>query len=133
MSKGIPSMKLGKALLAVPFVFGAGTLPALSAAATSGGATLYSQDCAMCHGADGKGGVPGAPDFTKAGGVLAQSDSVLVQRVLDGYSSPGAQMAMPPMKGQLSSEQVEEILEYMHKAFGVQPANGASGGSKPER
>lgn len=87
----------------------------------------------MCHGADGKGGVPGAPDFTKAGGVLAQSDSVLVPRVLNGYSSPGSQMAMPPMKGQLNSEQVEEILEYMRDTFGVHHADSGDEDSKPGR
>lgn len=123
-------MKAGMAWLSLPILIGVAVLPATSRASSSqSGQSLYSQDCAMCHGADGKGGVPGAPDFTKAGGVLAQSDTVLAQRVLDGYSSPGAQMAMPPMKGQLNSEQVEEILEYMHKAFGVPAPSAETGGS----
>lgn len=88
-------------------------------ASAASGKALYSQHCAMCHGPGGKGAVPGAPDFTKAGGVLAQSDSVLTHRVLNGYKSSGSPMAMPPQKSVVSKSQVHEILEYMHKAFGV--------------
>lgn len=95
--------------------------PALASSSDSG-QSLYARSCAMCHGTDGKGAIPGAPDFTKPGGVLAQSDDVLTQRILNGYSSPGAAMAMPPMKGQIDASDVHEILEYMHKAFGVPAA-----------
>lgn len=113
-------MNVRKASLSLPLLLGVAALAAPAAIAASGdsGQSLYAQHCAMCHGADGKGGVPGAPDFTKAGGVLAQSDSVLAQRILDGYSSEGSPMAMPPMKGQVTAAQVHEILEYMHETFG---------------
>lgn len=92
-------------------------LTAVPAFAASSGEALFSQHCAMCHGANGKGAVPGAPDFTKSD-VLKQSDSVLSHRVLNGYHSAGSPMAMPPMKGQVSAAQVDEILAYMRKAFG---------------
>lgn len=121
-------MNIPRASLAL--LFAAATFPAAAAFASpsDSGQSLYSQHCAMCHGTDGKGGIPGAPDFTKPGGVLTQSDAVLVQRILNGYRSPGAQMAMPAMKGQLNAAQVEEILDYMHKAFGVEPPEHRPGG-----
>lgn len=103
----------------------AASAPALASGDT--GQSLYAQNCAMCHGNNGKGAISGAPDFTKAGGVLAQSDTVLTHRVLNGYTSPGASMGMPPMKGQVNGKQVHEILEYMHQAFGVKAAGPKSG------
>lgn len=121
-------MNAGKASMSVSLLLALAAVPAVATASPDSGQSLYSQHCAMCHGADGKGGVPGAPDFTKAGGVMAQSDDVLANRILGGYSSPGSPMSMPPFKGQLDASQVHEILEYMHKAFGV-PAGKHGGGS----
>lgn len=42
----------------------------------SDGKAIYNQTCISCHGADGKGTLPGAPDFTLLKGPLAQSDDV---------------------------------------------------------
>lgn len=69
----------------------------------------------MCHGTDGKGGIPGAGDMTSTNGPMAQPDAVLIKHVLDGYGK------MPPYKGQLSKEQTAAIIAYMRKAFGVKP------------
>lgn len=109
-----------KTLISLPLL--AGVLFAVSPALAAGdsGQSLYANNCAMCHGNDGKGAIGGAPDFTKPGGVLAQSDKVLTERILNGYQSQGAPMGMPPMKGQVDEGQVHEILQYMHKTFGVE-------------
>lgn len=119
-------MKARSALFSLSLL-GAVAVPMVAVGASSSGQDLYTQNCAMCHGANGKGAVPGAPDFTKAGGVLAQSDSVLSERIINGYQSKGSPMAMPPMKGQLNEHQVHEVLEYLHKTFGVAAASGSSG------
>lgn len=111
------SLLLGVALAAA-------TAPAM-ASGSDNGQTLYTDNCAMCHGPGGKGAIPGAPNFTKADGVLTQSDTVLTKRILEGFSSPGSSMAMPAMQGRVDKAQVHEILEYMHKTFGV-----SSGGKK---
>ncbi len=102
---------------------------AASPALASGdsGQSLYAASCAMCHGNDGKGVLSGVPDFTKPGGVLTQSDAVLTQRILNGYKAPDSSMGMPPMKSQVNEKQVHEILEYMHKAFGVKAASKKDG------
>lgn len=118
MSISRATISLSLLLAALPLAASPAFAGTTSTAAPNG-QNLYQQNCAMCHGNDGKGSVPGTPDFTKPGGTLAQSDDLLVQRVLNGYSSPGSQMAMPPMKSQLDASQVKAILDYMHKAFGV--------------
>ena len=105
-------------LIALSIAASALSMTAIPALAASEGQALFAQHCQMCHGADGKGAVPGTPNFTKPGGVLSQKDSVLMLRVLDGYKSAGSPMAMPPMKGQVSAKQVHQILLYLHKAFG---------------
>lgn len=124
-------MSICKVSLSFSLLLAAASLAAGPAYASSSdsGQTLYAQSCAMCHGTNGKGAVPGAPDFTKPGGVLALSDKVLTERILDGYQAPGAPMAMPHMKGQVDKAQVHEILEYMHKAFGVPAAKNDGGHS----
>ena len=45
------------------------------------GKTVYSQTCIACHGANGKGAIPGVSDFTKADGPLIKSDEVFYQVV----------------------------------------------------
>lgn len=110
------SLSLAAAMVALP------ALASAASASASAGAKLYSDNCAMCHGNDGKGAIPGAPNFTKPAGVLAQSNAVLTERILNGYTSKGSPMSMPAMKGQVSAAQVKQILEYIHHAFGVSAA-----------
>ena len=104
----------------------AATVPAAAeaggAAKAEDGKAVYGQTCIACHGADGKGVLPGTPDFTAAGGPLSKPDSVLLQHVISGFQSPGSPMAMPPRGGNphLSDENVHEALEYMRQQFGRQ-------------
>ena len=98
------------ALLAFPL--------AASAAGSPGpGAKLYADHCAMCHGSDGKAVMPGAGDMTDPKGPLSKPDDVLVKSTLDGVGN------MPGFKGQLSKSQIDDILAYMRKAFGVRPGH----------
>lgn len=115
MPKGILPLSLGLGSLLVTAAFAA-------AGATPNGERLYSQNCAACHGADGKGVIPGAPDFTAPGGVLSSPDTLLVKRIVEGYQSPDSPMAMPPNGGNpsLSREDIVAVLAYMRRAFGVQ-------------
>ena len=116
-------MRAFKVSLSISMLLATASFAAAPALASGdSGQSLYAASCAMCHGNDGKGALSGVPDFTKPGGVLAQSDAVLTDRILNGYKSPDASMGMPPMKGQVNDQQVHEILEYMHKTFGVKAA-----------
>ena len=43
------------------------------ALAASPGQAIYETHCSVCHGHDGKGTLPGVPDFTRKNGVLSLS------------------------------------------------------------
>jgi cytochrome c5 len=84
------------------------------------GEAIYQQTCVVCHGANGKGAIPGVPDFTGSSGPLANSDAVLLERIIKGYQSPGAPMAMPARGGnpKLTDDDLKKALIYMRNKFG---------------
>ncbi len=63
-----------------------------SADDVAAGKAVYTGTCIACHGANGKGLLPGTPDFTKPGGVLSLSDKVLEDRIIHGFSTGDASM-----------------------------------------
>ena len=87
----------------------------------------------LCHGANGKGTIPGAPDFTSKKGPLIESNAVLLQRTINGYKSPGSSMAMPPKGGDssLTNTDLQNTIIYIRQSFGQKkstnnlPANSA--------
>lgn len=90
-----------------------------ASAVPQSGSEIYSQTCIACHGPDGKGMVPGAPDFTASDGPLAQNDEVLLRRITEGFKSKGSPMAMPPKGGNpnLAQQDIEAVLLYMREVF----------------
>ena len=84
------------------------------------GQDIYDGSCASCHGADGKGRVPGAPDFTARSGVLSKPDDVLVKHITEGFQSPGSPMAMPANGGNpnLGETNIRNVLAYLRGTFG---------------
>jgi cbb3-type cytochrome c oxidase subunit III len=83
------------------------------------GEGIYNQTCVACHGEDGKGVVPGAPDLTKERGQLTQPYETLLKHILEGFQSPGSPLAMPARGGNeaLTIEDVREVLAYVHQKF----------------
>jgi mono/diheme cytochrome c family protein len=91
-----------------------------AAAATLTGEQVYNQTCIACHGVDGKGRMPGVPDFTAPDGPLSKPDDILVQHILQGFRSPGSPMAMPP-KGSnpdLNTADIQAVVGYLRANFG---------------
>lgn len=82
-------------------------------APSSNGEVVYKQNCAACHGANGKGVAPSFPDLTKKGGALAQSSDVLLHHIIYGIGS------MPPKGGNpsLSDADLKASLDYIKTAF----------------
>lgn len=106
-------------LMLLPFLAFADDTP--EAADAAAGKTVYSQTCIACHGAEGKGTIPGVADLTDNDGALSKSDAELVKNISEGFQSPGSFMAMPPKGGNptLSEEDVQAVLAYLRAAFGT--------------
>ncbi len=85
----------------------------------SNGKTIYKQTCIACHGSNGKGAIPGVPDFTNKSGPLSKSDSILLRHTINGFQSPGSPMAMPPKGGnpKLSNADLQNVLTYIRQTF----------------
>jgi mono/diheme cytochrome c family protein len=68
------------------------------------GAVVFSENCAVCHGATGHGG-NGGPDLRTM--PLAQSEEGAIQQVTNGGGG------MPPFGGVLSEEEIENVASYV--------------------
>ncbi len=98
--------------------------PAASLAPDAVGAAtpeaLYNQTCVACHGANGKGALPGVLDLTSDRGPLARmSDEDLIGSILNGIQTPGSAMAMPAKGGNpvLSDEDAARLVRFMRERF----------------
>ena len=83
------------------------------------GSELYGTFCAACHGTDGKGDIPGTPDFTSQSGPLAKDEGVLSFNINNGFQTPGNSMAMPPKGGNpnLSDEDTKLLVQFLKQSF----------------
>lgn len=88
--------------------------------ASVAGEKVYAQTCIACHGANGKGAIPGVSDFTKADGPLAKADDTLFASIRDGLVTPGKPLSMPPKGGNpsLTDEEIRAVLDYLRSSFG---------------
>ncbi|TAK88061.1 MAG: cytochrome c [Betaproteobacteria bacterium] len=92
---------------------------AAASLAAPAGKEIYQGTCIACHGANGKGVLPGVPDFTSAKSPLKAPDAVVLKRIKQGYQSPGSPMAMPPKGGSpsLTDADLKAVLAYLRKSF----------------
>ena len=83
------------------------------------GKAVYDTTCVACHGENGKGTIPGVPDFNKKKGPLVKSDEELFTSIKDGFQSPGSYMAMPALGGNpdLTDQEVRDVIEYLRAEF----------------
>lgn len=83
------------------------------------GKGIYSTTCIACHGATGKGMIPGVSDLTKADGPLAKSDEELAKSIAQGVATPGAALTMPANGGNppLTDSQVASLIAYIRSEF----------------
>lgn len=68
------------------------------------GATVFAENCAVCHGSDGHGG-GGGPDLRTM--PKAQSEEGAIEQVTDGGGG------MPPFGGVLSEEEIKNVASYV--------------------
>ena len=89
-------------------------------ATAKAGRSVYEQTCIACHGANGKGMIPGVSDLTATDGPLAKPDDALITSIRDGLVTPGKPLSMPAKGGNpsLSDEDIRAVVAYLRKSFG---------------
>lgn len=104
----------------LPLFIGSIAMSSAAFSDTSTGEALYNGTCVACHGGDGKGVIPGTPDFSAANGPLKKTDEELVRSIMEGIQSAGSPMPMPPKGGNpaLTEEQARILVDYLRMEFG---------------
>jgi cytochrome c6 len=80
-----------------------------SPAAAQDAAANYKAKCAMCHGADGKGGKMGTRDFASPE-VAKESDAELIAIVTKGKPGPPK---MPSYGDKLKDTEIKDLVAYI--------------------
>ena len=105
-----------KLLTLIIAVLGAAALSASAADAKA----MYEQDCAKCHGADGKGDTKmgkkmGAKDYTDPKVQAEMKDDAAFKAIKDGLKDADGKVVMKPAEG-MSDEDIKGLVAYM-RAF----------------
>ena len=89
-----------------------------------GGATVYSRNCALCHGLDGTGkgdtstNTP-MPDFTDSAYSASRSVEAMTNIVKNGGTAEGLSGAMPPWGEIISESEIDSVVEYIRSLGGT--------------
>src|SRR5579862_8553587 len=97
------SFRMGLVALLMGGLFSLFSSPAVAQDA----AGTYKAKCAMCHGADGKGGKMGTRDFASPE-VKAESDAQLTDIVTKGKAPK-----MPAYGEKLKPEEIKDLVAYI--------------------
>jgi len=71
------------------------------------GAGIYTEKCVICHGADGEGGA--GPELNSKSKLESLGMENVHKTIVEGV--PGT--AMTPWEGQLSSEEIEDLMNFI--------------------
>jgi mono/diheme cytochrome c family protein len=95
-----------------------------STAASSGpGASVFSQNCSSCHGAQGQG-VPGSFPPLAGNPVVTGDPSKVIGIVLGGLhgsisvNGQAYNGQMPPWKGTLTNKQIADVITFIRSSWG---------------
>ena len=98
-----------------------GTLLMVCVAAASGtalaanvfdGRVVYEQHCSVCHGSDGRGELPGIPDFSRMSRSLMQPDAMVFDTVSNGKGG------MPAFRGLLEEREILDVIAFLRTFVG---------------
>lgn len=86
------------------------------------GRQVYEQQCAMCHGAEGKGSPPGFPPLANNQSITMVSPVNAIRMVLNGGYPPGTARnprphGMPPFSHILDDNEVAAVVTYIRVAW----------------
>ena len=87
------------------------------------GSKVYSAQCAMCHGVDGKGQTPAYPPLAGNRSITMQTPVNPIRMVLNGGYPPGTRKnprphGMPPFSHILDDDEVAAVVTYIRVAWG---------------
>jgi cytochrome c6 len=105
MRRSIAAMRRSIAAILVGAVASLIQCPALGADIALG-ASLYTKNCAVCHGANGIAVFPGAPSFARMERLM-QPDPVLLNSVRFGKRS------MPGFAATLKDQEILDVIAYI--------------------
>ncbi len=91
------------------------------------GKPLFAQNCAACHGADGKGSQAlGAPNLTDRTWLYGSSESAIAEGIVKGRNSTASEgvKAMPAFGGTLSETQIRVVAAYVWSLSNSEAAPG---------
>jgi cytochrome c oxidase cbb3-type subunit 3 len=89
-------------------------LPVAPGADLPRGAKLFADNCAACHGADGKGKRElGAPNLTDAVWLYGSSRNVIIDGIVNGRGA-----VMPPWLGRLDEPTIKALAVYVYSLGG---------------
>lgn len=111
---------LGLVLIVIAVTLTRGDAAPPSAQEVEAGRQVYLRTCALCHGDSGRGDGPSAAgfatkptDFTDGRVMNPLPDAFLASVILGGGPAEGLAPTMPPFRGHLSEEQVQQIVSYL--------------------
>jgi mono/diheme cytochrome c family protein len=86
------------------------------------GRRTYAQQCAMCHGDEGKGHPPGLPPLAGNQSITMASPVNSIRMVLNGGYAPGTKKnprpyGMPPFNHILNDEEAAAVVTYIRVAW----------------
>ncbi|MFZ0031170.1 MAG: cytochrome b N-terminal domain-containing protein [Candidatus Cybelea sp.] len=116
---------------APPSTGASGAGAATSSTTTGPGASVFSENCASCHGAQGKG-VPGTfPPLADNPVVIGDPDKVIgiVLGGLHGAITVGGQNyngQMPAWKGTLTNKQIADVITFIRGSLGSNKASAVT-------
>ena len=97
--------------------------PAAGAVDASGGAGLYEEHCAQCHGSAGEGAFPAYPALARNPSVTEPLPANAIKAVLNGGYPPVTAAnprpyGMPPYANRLSPGDIAAVLTYVRASWG---------------
>ena len=74
--------------------------------------SIFTRNCAICHGETGEGRIEGVPNYQETPQPLNNSTESLIKDILNGHGKA------PAMRNQLKDRTVFHLIEYMRGRVG---------------
>ncbi len=82
------------------------------------GKSVYANNCASCHGADGKGVAGIAPALAGAASVAGKEPETAIRAVLQGFQPNGPWGVMPSFAEVFTPQEISDVVNYVRTSWG---------------